>query len=303
MNESQVTNLFFRSQDSHPDLWLALKGGSNNFGIVTSFTVISFDQGQVWGGQIFYDILTAPQQLQAVYDFTLSKDYDEYATIIQSFGFMQGPGSVAVNGPKYTKPQAYPPSLKPFTDIPSLVSTQRITNLTDITTEQGGLSAGSFRQLYITTTFQPDMDVLQAGFHIWNETRAEVSDVPGVVWGWVNQPLPPIITRKAIALGANVLGLTDQPPLIITQLSTSWINQSDDELIITSAKKLINVIEAKAKTKGVYNKFKYLNYAWSDQDPIDGYGPENKARLQEVSRKYDPGGLFQSALVGGFKLF
>ena len=33
--------------DSHPDLFAALKGGTNNFGIVTSFDMRVFQQGKV----------------------------------------------------------------------------------------------------------------------------------------------------------------------------------------------------------------------------------------------------------------
>lgn len=31
-----------------PDLFFALKGGMNNFGIITGFTINAFTQGQVW---------------------------------------------------------------------------------------------------------------------------------------------------------------------------------------------------------------------------------------------------------------
>jgi hypothetical protein len=36
------------TQDSYSDLWLALKGGSNNFGIVTAFESTAFKQGKFW---------------------------------------------------------------------------------------------------------------------------------------------------------------------------------------------------------------------------------------------------------------
>lgn len=36
------------TQHSHSDLWLALKGGSNNFGIVTAFESTAFEQGKFW---------------------------------------------------------------------------------------------------------------------------------------------------------------------------------------------------------------------------------------------------------------
>jgi hypothetical protein len=36
------------TQKSHPDLWLTLRGGSNNFGIVTAFESTAFEQGKFW---------------------------------------------------------------------------------------------------------------------------------------------------------------------------------------------------------------------------------------------------------------
>lgn len=36
------------TQRSYPDLWQALKGGSNNFGIVTAFESTAFKQGKFW---------------------------------------------------------------------------------------------------------------------------------------------------------------------------------------------------------------------------------------------------------------
>lgn len=38
------------SKDLHPDLYFALRGGGNNFGIVTSFTINVFPQGAVYAG-------------------------------------------------------------------------------------------------------------------------------------------------------------------------------------------------------------------------------------------------------------
>lgn len=36
------------TKDSYSDLWLALRGGSNNFGIVTAFESTAFKQGKFW---------------------------------------------------------------------------------------------------------------------------------------------------------------------------------------------------------------------------------------------------------------
>lgn len=51
------------------------------------------------------------------------------------------------------------------------------------------------------------------------------------------------------------------------------------------------------------SEFLYLNYADQGQDVIAGYGEGNQMELRRVSRVYDPEGVFQKAVVGGFKLF
>ena len=107
------------SQTTNADLWLTLRGGSNNFGIAARFDAETCGQGPSWGGVIYYPIVTASEQLTAFYNFTKNSNYDDYSAIIQSFGFSAGQGSAAVNGLYYTKPQANPPALQTFTAIES----------------------------------------------------------------------------------------------------------------------------------------------------------------------------------------
>lgn len=60
---------------------------------------------------------------------------------------------------------------------------------------------------------------------------------------------------------------------------------------------------AYAKSQGLSNEFVYLNYALPSQDPIAGYGEGNVRHLREMSRRYDPEGVFQRLVPGGFKLW
>jgi len=46
----------------------------------------------------------------------------------------------------------------------------------------------------------------------------------------------------------------------------------------------------------------YVNDASHDQDPLASYGRMNYAKLKAVSRKYDPGQVFQRLSNGGFLL-
>ena len=57
-----------------------------------------------------------------------------------------------------------------------------------------------------------------------------------------------------------------------------------------------------ARQMGMLHEFVYLDYANQAQDPIQSYGWENVEALKAVGRKYDPDGIFQRQVPGGFKL-
>lgn len=48
--------------------------------------------------------------------------------------------------------------------------------------------------------------------------------------------------------------------------------------------------------------FRYLNYSDISQDPLRTYGESNVKQMKEVAVKYDPMGIFQTRVPGGFKI-
>lgn len=57
-------------RENHVDLFRALKGGSNNFGIVTNFTMTTIQIQDIWGGVTMFSKDHAPAAIEALYDFT-----------------------------------------------------------------------------------------------------------------------------------------------------------------------------------------------------------------------------------------
>ena len=156
----------------------------------------------------------------------------------------------------------------------------------------------------ITTTFKNNLAMLNRAREISMQKVSIVKNVQGIVWSLIFQPIPPAITSKSLARGGNVMGLSaDTDALVLTLLVVMWDKESDDDLLNSEARQLIDEVDAAAEAFGVASRYKYLNYADRSQDPIAGYGSESQHLLQHISRKYDPHGVFQRGCPGGFKVF
>ncbi|KAI4173898.1 MAG: hypothetical protein LQ343_002666 [Gyalolechia ehrenbergii] len=269
---------------SNPDLWFALKGGSNNFGIVTRFDLKIFPQGKIFGGTIYNPINTLPEQVQAFAEFNNATSFDTNAALINTYGYTGRTGWTVNNLLVYSKPDVNPAVLRPFMDIkPQLGNTMRLSNLSDITKEQVKNTP------YV--------------FTIANTTLQSFADSPNLVYALVYQPLPSAITSRSAQSGGNPLGLDPASgPQVLALQTIQWTNATDDPLINTAARKIWQQADELALKMGVKRDWIYLNYAAEDQDPIGSYGEENVRRLREASRKFDPTGLFQRNVPGGFKL-
>ncbi|KAM7183372.1 hypothetical protein V8F20_012640 [Naviculisporaceae sp. PSN 640] len=308
------------NSNSNSDLLWALRGGTNNFGVVTRIDLQSFPQGNLWGGQEVHTMDALDAQMSFLASFSDPATYDEYSSLITSFAYNNpatgGPAiSVIVNQIEYTQPVANPPAFQPLTEglPPPLFSTQRITNLTDITTEvANGNPNGVLRQFSATLTIQAQLDAINATVQAWNNSVPSVSHIPGLIWTVVMDPLPPQLYSQHSDSGtANALGIssarTRNESLMIVQLYASWPTPSSgnaeefDDVVDLAARNLIADIETTTRALGALDRFVYANYAAPWQNVFASYGPAVVEKLRGIRRRYDPAGVFTKMVPGGFK--
>lgn len=149
----------------------------------------------------------------------------------------------------------------------------------------------------MNTLFGPSESILREVHALWNSTVDSIRNVTGIQYLVIFQRTPAVVSGNSLGLEAS------EGPLVLCLLSITWTQPSDDDLINNMAKTLISRIEQATKAADLFHRFKYLNYAANFQDPIGSYGAVSQANLQRVSKKYDPTGLFQTGVPGGFKLF
>ncbi|KAH8586209.1 hypothetical protein B0O99DRAFT_656947 [Bisporella sp. PMI_857] len=284
-----------------PDLFAALKGGSNNFGIVTRFDLAAFSIGQFLGGYIIYPSTNVSQQLSAFNTFMDPKNFDPRATAIQAYTYQGSLNNTIIsNGLEYSVPVLDPPVFAGFKAIqPQLGSTMRLSKVTDFVVESAAFQPVNSRGIYVTSSFYPNVALLNKVHSLWDHTIAKLRSVSNLQYSLIFQRLPKTLPEAKNSLGLN----STAQDVVLCLLTVAWTNELDDALIRNTTKSLIDEIEIATKTTGAFHEFKYLNYASDFQDPIASYGAVNKRKLQAVSKKYDPLGLFQTGVPGGFKLF
>ena len=304
------------SESTNPDLWRALKGGSNNFGIVTRFKARSFPSTRIWSGFIYMPAFQAAKVLSAFHECLNRAESGDPSTThaaagpIACFSHIQKVGiqAIAVNL-VYTKPpeneKKWPVYWRtsPFGSLWRLWSTCKVRTLTSATDEMNALNPPGRRQAFATTTIKNDPATIAAAHAAYRDGTAAMRhvDVKGLLWTLVLQPLLPNWTRKG---DENPLGLDDgtHEPLVVVSFTVNWDEQRDDKLVQTTIRHAIEQIDAAAAAHRTGHRYRYLNYCAEWQRPFEGYGEENWRFLRRVSRKYDPEGLFQKGCVGGFKL-
>ncbi|PBP20970.1 hypothetical protein BUE80_DR008223 [Diplocarpon rosae] len=293
------------SSTCEPDLFFALKGGSNNFGIVTRIDLATFSQGKVWGGTVFQPISAKNSSLHAFVKFAGQEDHDVYGAVILTFSLVAPINTWLIsNIVAYTKPVVNPPVFHDFMAIqPQIANTTRITNLTDLTTEVASFTSGVKSQLFYTSTWSNDLQTLADIVHLSQQYAETVAGVAGLLWTFSLQPLPTAITTKSAKTGGNPLGLDESDGNLVVGLAgATWDNEADHAKVLAAVSGFFAAADELAASRHHLNSFKYLNYAYKTQEPIKGYGSKNVAKLRRVSKKYDPTGMFQKLVPGGWKL-
>jgi len=132
-------------------------------------------------------------------------------------------------------------------------------------------------------------------FETFMKASESVSNVDGLVLDFLMNPLP-------VTNGTNSLGLApDVTDRAIVVVGAAYNNAADDYTVLAAVEGIFDQHTQILRNAGLLLNFTYLNYAGSNQDPIGSYG--DLATLQAVSKKYDPQGIFQTAVPGAFKLF
>ncbi|KAI1277128.1 hypothetical protein F5Y07DRAFT_113986 [Xylaria sp. FL0933] len=311
------------SDTENADLAKALRGGGNNFGIVTTYTLQTYRQGNIWGGNVIFVHTdeVASNLLRAVRDFTEYNTDDRAAVIVTSerstglvipelidvelldtwilFLFYDGP----------TPPEDL---FRNFTEagVPllNLAKTRTYSELiggSNWVVVQGSVVTIGTETVPLPSSQGSD-EVMQGIHKHWRDVSGTTLLEPGIIASIAYQPFPKSIARQAKARAPDLIDADDDADRLILELNYSFIPQTDYtkmanvlEETYTGVRELVLGWQEEGILSEVYCPV-FMNYGFYRQDYWDRLRPESRAFAQQVAASYDPDGFFKTR-IGGWK--
>ncbi|KAH8808635.1 hypothetical protein F5884DRAFT_378386 [Xylogone sp. PMI_703] len=288
------------------DLFWALKGGGNSFGIVTSFELLTYKSPTVCAGIIEVPVTEKDAFLSAVANFGEFGSADSKAAVIPSIFML-----ASLNTTVYTSALFYDtttncaqPALANFTALPAIENTYGNTTLAQYVASTDALIGPGTRQAFRVVSSYANAEALQIVHDTFvDKVTADIFNVTGLQASVAFQPVTKNFIQQGINKGGNPQGVdATKAPYFWMVENFSWTDPADDALIFAFATTLTDLIETKLAAAGQAARYHYLNDAGEGQKIFQGYGPGNLAKLKSIRVKYDPDKTFTNLMPGGWKV-
>ncbi|PHH88229.1 hypothetical protein CDD83_7805 [Cordyceps sp. RAO-2017] len=289
------------SVHSHPDLFWALKGGLNNFGIVTKFRLATYPIYEAWGGVMTFDLDQMPALLHSLYEYQTTPNKDLYANLVIN---LVPTNRTLLLTLVYLKPEERPSAFAPFYGLRSRSEQLGFMTLHRLMALFPPASVP--RWTWYTHSSRPS-DSLYAQLSTLLTTAPEVKDMSALQAGSLVVALQPI-SASAVLAGrqsndgtGNALGLRAVNQTWLS-ISGAWGRAADDARARPAIRGMWRKIGSAIAGDQTGLGYLFMNDANIEQPVIQSYGAANVARLQAVRHRYDPDLVFDRLVPGGQKI-
>ncbi|KAJ6178232.1 hypothetical protein N7519_008693 [Penicillium mononematosum] len=293
------------NKTTNSDLFSVLKGGSNNFGIVTRFDMVTFEATNIWDGNIVLPKTATGDIIEAFVDFEqkLNEAPDDH--ILAMWTYLPQTKDHFINmvltnldGVENAK------SLQKFLALPgqkNMKTTTVAKKLVDFVVPSGK------QDTWLTLTFNLDARIMKKAADVFEvlveDLKILIPDGKFYI-SMVLQPLPRSFAKQSMARGGNLLGIEKLQKDCVLLVAAVEVETPEisTKIAYPKLRAAISKIELYAKSVDGDVGFLYLNYCDGSQDPFQTYGEASIREMREAMAKYDPSGVFQTRVPGGFKL-
>ncbi|KAF2762234.1 FAD binding domain-containing protein [Pseudovirgaria hyperparasitica] len=303
------------SKDHNKDLFDAMHGGGNNFGIVTSFLLQAYPiDNEIWAGYFIFTPDKQSQILAAIRDFTENYDDHPKAAIISTtvmpldlveawlmFVFYDGqdPGD----------------AFKQFLDIGPIANTAKKQSYASYLEANNFAAIRGFSyEMGTETTPLPaktDVYVLDSYINFWRKTAKTLFATAGIIASIAYQPVPKRQLRIAKEKGGDLLDMDENYDYIVFEMNLSYINLPFDwddkrvqdamKTLYTGQKALIDGFIKNGSLPSIPHLPLFANDGNQGQDYWGRIKPEKRAFAKKVQELVDPDNFFRSR-TGSWKV-
>lgn len=293
------------NQEINADLHKALKGGSCNFGVVTRFDVEVFKTGNLWGGQVVYPLSTTEQLTATYVDWVDNIPSYPQGSAVNFWAYFPAAGDIVVAVALHdTTGTARAPAYDRFLSItPQISDTLRVDSHLNMTIELD--EPEGYRQIWVTITVKNDARFVRKALEAQRDfiDGWKADQDPDFVNFVTIQAMPKLLFEQSVKRGGNITGMERETDNAVLYQMQHMVRTADQEA--EARKRLMPMRQALkqySRDLGIDVEWQYLGYSDGGHDPLSTCGPENIQLMQDVAAKYDPDGVFQRRVTGGFKL-
>jgi hypothetical protein len=276
---------------------------------VTRFDLKAFSAGPIYGGRIVFGANATTPLLSAYTELKLGA-YDPY---VAGWVTVRYNHTAATFNPVsimwYTRPAQKLGALRTITEVKPQVMNGMIEAPISEHTRNASrqVAANPQRTIWATTSFSISPTIIHRIHNLWRDLVPEIAAQyayakPVAEITFQALPAPPRNGTSPNSLGFRP-DETPEKDLVFLQIIFTFEDALATDGFEEALKDLVKLVEGLTKEEGVFHRYKYLNFAASFQDPLASYGEVALGRMKKVARKYDPTGVFQTQVPGGFKLF
>ncbi|KAK0224289.1 FAD dependent oxidoreductase [Armillaria fumosa] len=281
------------TEKNDPGLFFSLKGGGNNYGIVTRFTLNAYPQGAVWGGVAAYNASYISAFTAASVKFC-SEVTDPKAQMLIIYGYYSGQTLLSAqmfyDGP--TPPDGI---FDDFLAIPALaqdVTTRSFFDLIHSTFVMINASTG-YRTVYnhipMLEYSKSSIDGVIDEVNFWGPTLS--AHGANLVSYAIEPFLPSFLSHSPS--GSSAYPSSRDHVAFPTNLNFQWTSESEDGVFHDAARQT-------AERLGAEGESIYPNYAIYGTPVVNMFGEEGVKRMEATRERVDPHGVMM--LAGGFKI-
>ncbi|KAH7371499.1 hypothetical protein BKA66DRAFT_590837 [Pyrenochaeta sp. MPI-SDFR-AT-0127] len=281
---------------SNVDLYRALRGGGNNFGIITRFDMKTSPVHNIWYTLFSLDPKDYAKFMPALTQVQANMEKDPKANV-----YMLASKNEVEVALFYAEPASRPDAFAPLLDLTPLEVPVPPTNGTvyKLAQTMSPPEQAVIRQINSVIT-KPSADYLVALYKQIQEQAPTSGAETDLVLA-----IKPVGSRVA-SVGTKQAGGVPNS-LNLPSVSQTWTSilvqyqdQKDKDMMTKIQRNMDSWMTSNARKSGLLLPNLFANDAGSHQNVMASYGSESLGNLKAVSRKYDPAQVFQKLQANGF---